>query len=179
MLLQRREALLHFASPGTLLSDPRTAADELFKRYIERQFAHEPEYQEQVMRKHLTRWMKQWGVRDLYQSDVKVGDEMFHLRLPFVRLIDSRVTRAVKPLDLVRPEPTKVFEHGDLWMQRMRRLEQRHCLPAEMIFPVSVPAAGPTADAAQQVLRDLEKIPGVKWVAFDETNDRLREALAG
>jgi hypothetical protein len=54
-----------------------------------------------------------------------------------------------------------------------RGKEKRHCLPAKMIFPVSVPADG------QQVLRDLEQIPHVKWLPFDEHDERLKAALAG
>ena len=177
-LLQRREALLHFAAPGTLLTEPRKAVAELFERYIDRQFANEPAYQENVMRQQLNRWMKEWGVRDKYTADADVGDAMFHLKLPFVRFVNNQAVRAVKPLDLVRPEPTKVFEHGDLWVQRIRRLRERHCLPSEMIFPVSVPTEGDTAKAAQQVLRDLEQIPAVKWLPFDEGDQRLRESLA-
>ena len=36
---------------------------------------------------------------------------------------------ALKPLDLLRPEPTNIIEHGDAWIQRVRRLKQIGRLP--------------------------------------------------
>lgn len=178
-LLQRREALLHFAAPGTLLGDPRAAMTELFDRYIERQFARDPSYHESVMRRQLNQWLKQWGLRDQYETDAVIGDPMFHLKFPFVRKISSTAVRAVKPLDLVRQEPTKVYEHGDLWVQRMRRLEERQCLPTQMIFPVRLPTEENATTAARAVLHDLVKIPNVIWLPFDDQDQRLRQALAG
>ena len=73
--------------------------------------------------------------------------------------------------------PTKVFEHGDLWVQRVRRLKERNHLPHEMIFPVRMPTEGNVADAAQRVLADLQEVAEVRCVPFDVGNQQLRESL--
>ena len=42
---------------------------------------------------------------------------------------------AIKPLDLTQDEPVKLYEHGDLWLGRLRRLKQLGELPAGMLVP--------------------------------------------
>jgi hypothetical protein len=176
-LLQRREALLSFAAPGTLLANPTMAAEELYNRYVKRQFAKEHGYQERVMQIQLARWMGQWGVRQKYNKDVQVGDAMFHLTIPFVHLKDENPMKGIKPLDLDKQEPTKVFEHGDMWVQRMRRLAGRENTPERMIFAVKLPTGDGARAAADQILADLMSLPRVEYVHFEQT-DELRQKIA-
>ncbi len=50
------------------------------------------------------------------------------------------VDRAIKPLFLGQNNPTKIIEHGDTWIQKVRRLNQFKLAPETLVFPVKSPA---------------------------------------
>jgi hypothetical protein len=129
------------------------------------------------MQGELGRWLTSWGLSSHYQRRVRLGDDMFHLTLPFVHLENGLAIKAVKPLDLDRKEPTAVFEHGDLWVQRVRRLAERHHVPQRMIFTVRLPERGTARTAADDVIADLKRLPQVDWIPFGE-GEQLRYALS-
>ena len=171
-MLRRRETLLHFAEPGMKLGPPEGVLDTLFSEYVLRSFAQTAAYQETVMRHRMGAWLREWGLRNRYKTDRLVGDAMFHLTLPFVHFESEVPTVAIKPLDLDRREPTDVFDHGGLWVQRFRRLAQRGRLPARMAVPLQLPS-GTARDAAEQVATELREI-GVQTTDFNDTA-RVRE----
>jgi hypothetical protein len=166
-LLRRREALLHFAEPGMKLGIPDEALHALFAEYVLRSFAQTPAYQETVMRNRLSGLLKEWGLRKKYKTDRLLGDEMYHLTLPFIHFEGDSPTVAIKPLDLNRPEPTDVYDHGGIWVARFRRLTERGRLPQRMVVPLLFPA-GPARAAADEVIRELGAI-GVQSADFHDT----------
>src|ERR1700720_224325 len=77
-VIRRREGLLHFGDAGTLMADtPEEALNQLFGRFVERQFAQKREYQETVMRHRLARFLRDWKLARHYELNKKVGDEDF------------------------------------------------------------------------------------------------------
>ena len=168
-LLRRRESLLYFAEPGMRLGTPDEALEELYSEYVLRSFAQVSEYQETVMSRRLGDWLKDWGLRRQYKADQAVGDEMFHLKLPFVHFDGPNAIVAIKPLDLARPKPTDVYDHGGLWVQRFGRLKERGHLPRRTVVPVLLPT-GPARVAADEILDELKAI-GVVNADF---NDAMR-----
>jgi hypothetical protein len=172
-MLRRRETLLHFAEPGMRLGDPLNLLKELFAEYVERRFAQLPEFQEKVMQDRLNHWLKEWGIRKQYRANQPVGDLNFRISLPFVRKDGNTVIAAIKPMDLKRPDTTKIFDHGGLWIQRFRRLEAFRQLPERMIIPVAMPVEPRHITAAAQVLNELRQMP-VRVVPFED-QDRIKE----
>jgi hypothetical protein len=166
-LLRRRESLLYFAEPGMKLGIPVDTLDLLYSDYVLRNFAQTQAYQETVLRDRLSGWLKEWGLRRLYKSNQRVGDQMFHVTLPFVHFEDARAAIAIKPVDLNRGEPTQVYEHGGLWVGRFRRLAERDQLPARTVVPILLPF-GPARVAAEEIIHELEAI-GVQSADFSDT----------
>jgi hypothetical protein len=150
-LLKRRESLLHFAEPGMRLGRPTDVLTAIYEYYVERHFARRPAYQEELMRERLAGWLSDWGLQQRYATKARVGDDKFHFTLPFVHTLDGGpvAPAAIKPLDLDRPEPTDIFDHGGYWALRFRRLRDRGQLPGRMIVPVHLPVGQyrPIADA--------------------------------
>jgi hypothetical protein len=171
-MLRRRESLLHFAEPGMKLGVPHEILQQLYADYVLRKFAQTPAYQEIVMGRRLKRWLKDWGIRKKYKTNKVVGDGMFHVTLPFVHFEREQPQIAIKPLDLQREDPTDVYEHGGLWVQRFRRLAERGQLPPRTVVPVLLPG-GPALAAAKDVIRDMTEI-AVQTADFNDA-DRLRE----
>ncbi|MDB5293845.1 MAG: hypothetical protein JWL69_5086 [Phycisphaerales bacterium] len=172
-LLRRRETLVHFAEPGMRVAEPATVVDELFDTYVNRNFAKPREYQERVMRSELERWLREWNLRDRYVLDKVVGDDTFHLRLPFVHFDGPRAVKAIKPLDLDRPETTDIYEHGDAWVQRFHRLAGVGGLPEHMIVMIRMPEAGKQLEAAVEI-RDALLSKHLDVVPFEDA-DRIRQ----
>lgn len=167
-IVRKREGLLHFGETGTLLtSDPAGALDELYRRYIERQFAKNVLYQETVMKDRLTEFLREWNIARFYETD-NIGDDDFHVKVPFVHKRDSVVTKIVKPLHLAKNESSDVYQHGDTWISNVRRLKRRGHLPKDVIFTVSFPQSGKPLHAAISIKQELENI-GMQIIDFEDT----------
>lgn len=163
-LVRPRESVFRFSEISTVLADdPAVKLEELFQRYVHRQFAQTTEYQEVVMARRLGDILHANGLLKLYRRNAKVGNEVFHTKMPFVsEQADAAGVplRAIKPLDLDRDEPTKIYDHGDAWIQRVKRLQQLGQAPAGLMFTVRFPAGdekrGHAASEIQAELMRLE-----------------------
>lgn len=152
-LTRPRESLLSFGTVGTLFAaSVESALDDLFGRYVERLFAHEPEYQETVMRQRLHSWLKEWHVSSHFRP-ASLGDDVYHVSFPFVRTADKGL--AIKPLNLDRMDPSDISDHGDQWVNRVARLRRAQQLPAQVVFPVALPATGVKRTAAEEIVENL------------------------
>ena len=171
-LLRRRESLLHFAEPGMRLGEPGHVLTAVYAEYVDRHFAKQADYQEAVMSSRLAQHLREWGLRDRYRRDRRVGDTLFNLAMPFVHDDGRQVTAAIKPLDLDRPLPTDIYDHGGLWVQRLGRLAERRHLPPRMVMPVRFPDRDRRA-VADDVVRELEGAGATVVSAADD--DRIRE----
>ena len=173
---RRREGLLHFGDTGTLVADtPEAALDDLFGRFVERQFADKREHQEIVMRNRLAQFLKAWKLEGLYQVNQRIGDGDFHVVMPFVHYLGEAARKAIKPLDLNKAEPSEIYHHGGAWAKNMERLRNRHHLPQEVIFTVKLPENGKRLNAADEICDELRAL-GVEPVPFDDT-PRVRSAV--
>jgi hypothetical protein len=168
-LVRRREGLLHFGDIGVLMAaTPEAAVDELFGRFVERQFAQKKEYQEIVMRNQLAQFLKAWRLEQHYQVNQEIGDADFHIVMPFVHYIGEAVDKAIKPLDLAKAEPSDIYHHGGAWVKNMERLRNRQHMPNEVIFTVKLPAEGKRLNAATEICDELRAL-GVVPVPFEDT----------
>jgi hypothetical protein len=173
--VRRRESLLHFSDVAmTMTTEPTQVADELYRRFVERDFAHKKEYQETVMRRRLGEWLEEWNLKRQYLTNARVGGAQFHVRFPFVHQDGKRAVKALKPLDLAKGEATEVYEHGDAWVNRLRRLRSYNHLPDQVVFAVNLPGPGAPRKAADEVRLELEKLGDVEVVPFTD-KDRIRE----
>ncbi len=172
-LVRPRETVFRFGEIRTVLTrDPHDLARQLFERYVERQFAQDREYQESVMADRYLAALRQFRPERCFVRDRPVGSDEYRVRLPIVsQQSDEQETprAAIKPLDLLRPEPTAIIEHGDAWIQRVRRLEQIGRLPERFIFAVRSPGEGAGGKAARRVLEDLRE-QRVHVVEADDEN---------
>jgi hypothetical protein len=175
-LLRRRETLLHFADPGAILTaDPRQTLTELYERFVNREFAKEPEYQETIMKRRLATWLRDWKLNETYRKNCLVGNDRFHTRMPFVHRENKKAIKALKPLDLNRRETTEIYDHGDAWVQRMWRLQNNGCMPDKVVFTVGLPQQSPQKEAAQEICTALVKAH-VIVVPFDQPQ-QIRDEL--
>lgn len=175
-LVRRREGLLHFGEVGVLMAaTPEQAVEDLFGRFVERQFAQRKEYQEVVMRNRLAKFLKDWKLARYYDVNKKVGDEDFHVVMPFVHFTNDLIVKVIKPLDLDKGEPSDVYHHGGAWVKNMERLRNRQHMPKEVIFTVNFPNEGKRLSAANEICTELRGL-GVVPVPFEDVS-KVRSAL--
>jgi len=175
-LVRKREGLLHFGEPGTLMTQSgREALDVLFARYVERYFAQPPEYHEIEMRRKLDDFLNQWNFGRWYERNKKIGDEEFHIIMPFVHRAQQRVEKVIRPLDLNKRDTTEIYQHGGTWVNNMERLKSRGLLPPHTVFTVEVPEEGKRLKAANTICDELRTV-GVEPVNFNDVQ-KIRTAV--
>lgn len=170
-LVRKREGLLYFGDAGTLLAtNGREALNALFARYVERYFAQTPEYHEVEMRRKLDDFLSQWNFGRWYEKNKEIGDEEFHIVMPFVHRVRQRVEKVIRPLDLNKKDTTDIYQHGGTWVKNMERLKTRDALPPHVIFTVDLPGEGKRLKAAQTICDELRAV-GVKPVNFNDVHE--------
>lgn len=144
--------------------------------YIKRQFARDRDYQEVIMRRRLGDYLQKVDLARYYRQDCRVGDDRYHVILPFVHFEDNAPRKVIKPLHLDKPAPTEIYRHGDAWIATVRRLRQINCLPKEFLFAVRYPnAEGKRQAAAAEVCRELQQSDTLT-IPFGETERILKFA---
>lgn len=137
-LVHPREAILRFGQPRSLLTTaPEAAVGELFRHYVEREFVTH-EYLETAMEKQLKGLLKDITLPAPFQHE-RVGNDEFHAAFPFVQKQEGAITKIIKPFNLSQEEPNRIYEHGDPWIQKMKRLRSRGLLPDDVLFTVAEP----------------------------------------
>lgn len=166
-IVRRREGLLHFGDAGTVMADtPEEALEHLFGRFVERQFAQKREYQETIMKNRLARFLKDWKLAQHYEVNQKVGDDDFHVVMPFAHFTGEVIAKVIKPLDLNKVEPSDIYHHGGAWVKNMERLKNRNRMPAAVVFTVQLPERGKRLTAANEICKELRQL-GVEPVEFN------------
>lgn len=178
-LVRPRETIFRFGETRTILTNDLTnLANELFALYVKRHFAQPKEYQETVMAERFFKVLQKELPGRVFRRNKLVGTKEYHVRIPIcsdLQTKDEVPYRAIKPLDLQRTEPTAVFEHGDAWIQRVKRLKEIDRLPERFIFATRVPSDDRCASAAAQVLGEL-KDQGAILIPENDTEGLLKLA---
>ena len=172
-LTRPREAIFHFGSARTLLApSPELALEQLFALYIERQLTHVPDSPEEHLRRRLVQWLAQSGLGRVYREE-KIGTADYAVTFPFVAGpadAPPSLRRAIKPLNLAQQTTSDVYNHGDDWISRLRRLKRMDALPAATLFAVKQPPLGtPTQRAAAEIRAELADYAGVETLDFEAT----------
>lgn len=156
-LIHPREALVRFGpTRAVMTADPATELTRQFELCVERAFAT-PEYVEKAMEKRIKHLLDALQLPAPFVPQ-RVGDEGFYANFPLVQQQGEAPTKIIKPFRLNQDEHLDIYEHGDAWLQKIRRLRSRNHLPPDVLFAIKAP---PTNDAKRHA-------------AFTEVCDDLR-----
>lgn len=182
-LVRTRESVFRFGETGTVFAhDPAAALDAIFRHHVLRQFAKAKEYQETIMARRLGNLLDANDLLDRYRANALVGDQRFHAKFAFVSrdvTAEGIPKRAIKPLDLDRPDRTRIYEHGDAWVQRVRRLRQMNTAPTSILVPIRVPQSNATCRAAADEIEGELAREGILVVPEADEARLLAFARAG
>ena len=137
-LIRPRETIFRFSEPSLVLtSTPQEQLQTLYGHYVEHDFVT-PEYQKTVLEKRVQNLLTEAHLADRYKK-VRLGDEQYHVTLPFVEKKQDQLLKAIKPLDLRHKETVKILEKAGSWQFRLHELQRRNQLPEHMLFAVDGP----------------------------------------
>jgi hypothetical protein len=158
-IVRPRESLFRFGTPRTVMTgDPRQKLEELHSFYVDRQYAKEREYQETLMTNHFRRLFLRSGAASHFHTGT-LGNDNYSVSVPFVYRKGERAVKAIKPLDLNKESSTRIYEHGDQWLNRVRRLRDINSLPEHFLFAVKAPTSGAArTEAAKEIEQELIRL---------------------
>ncbi len=156
-LTKPRESMVRYAPLRMLMTDdPEAELKRLVARYVQRDGEGLRQRREEALTRHVNKVLRTQQLAHVFEPD-EVGPDEFPVQLPLVYERDGQVLAAIKPLDLTQDEPVKIYEHGGLWVGRLRRLKSLGALPAGMLVPVDGPKAADTRryQAYADIVREL------------------------
>ena len=170
-LVRPRETVIRFGQAGTALAaDPAKLLRELFEHYVLRMFATEPEYQEEIMQRRVTETLREHRLITKFRP-AQIGNENYHVTFPFVYQPKIGLfARAIKPLNLGQDDSTNIYDHGEQWVSRIRRLQRMKIAPEKILFPVHAPDTGSKRRRAayNEVIQELKRVNAIIVPEEDE-----------
>ena len=143
-----------------LTNDPQVALQELFARYVLRQYEATREAPELRLRRRVAGLLRGQELLQFY-PERRIGGEDYGVTLPFVYWPKEleRPVKAIKPLYLNRNTPNEVYDYADDWIARIKRLRRRKAWPAQSLFAVQAPPVGVPSHAAYlEVIGELRAL---------------------
>ena len=176
-LTHPREGMLRQTARATILTrDVEQWLDVTFKQMVMRKDLDQNPPEEQKLTREINQLLQTWHLSQARKKR-RVGREGYHVMFPFTfqPAEADKVQRAIKPLSLRHATATKILDHGDVWLQKVRRLRHFNLAPETIVFPVHRPDEhdAQRADHAELVVNDL-KYEGVKIIEHNHL-DQLRE----
>lgn len=156
-LTHPREAIVRFGQARPILTDdPAAELVRLFDHYVDRSFAT-PEYVELTITKRLQALLNGLTLPAPFKAE-RIGDDQIHANFPLVQRRDDQVSKIIKPFNLAQSEANSIFDHGDVWLQKIRRMRKRDLLPQDVLFAVAAPPEVDTKrfDAYREICAELQ-----------------------
>jgi hypothetical protein len=113
---------------------------------------------EQQMAKDLCKVLKDANILPAYKRDVKIGPEEYQVSFALAHVTGNGMAdRALRPLNFDLATSTDIFNHGDEWTQKMKRLKRLGYRPDRCLFTAREPRdeAGLCREAFRQIQNEL------------------------
>lgn len=138
-LARPREAMIRYAPLRTLLTgDPAADLQRLLARFVARDGQEVQQRRELLMNQQIRKTLADFKLAEVFKED-ELGDDGFHVKLPFVNLRNGAAWAVIKPIDLSQDEAQKIYDHGDVWTQRLKRLQRMKQLGGGLMVPTQRP----------------------------------------
>jgi len=170
-----RETIIRFSNIRTVLAnDPQDKLTELFEYYVERNFVTKV-YKETILEKGVRKLLLDANIGKQYKKRI-IGDNSYHVSFPFVgHKKGNNNNRIIKPLHLGHDESTQIYEHGDSWISKIKRLKEKRYLQTEnVLFTLSGPESG--TGIRFEVYSEIEKKlldTGVQVLSFENNREKI------
>lgn len=177
-LIHPRETMMRFSDPGTMaIENANQAITDLFNHYVHHSFATK-EYQETKLERQLGKLLSTYNLKQRY-SEHKLGTADYPVKFPFVMIDGGQPVQALKPIHLGHDEPSKIIEHGDAWLAKVRRLSSADQMAQDTLFIAGPPETGKTKllKAFREICEELKTYPGVRVTTTAESRNTLLDEI--
>ncbi len=118
-LTRERESIIRFGEVRTALikTEPQEFIEKLYNQFIGREFLTR-EYRENVMVKEIRKDLRKKGVPKF--KEAKIVNDLIEATFPLVS--EDAAPKVIKPLAFQQATATKIIEHGELWLWKVKRL---------------------------------------------------------
>lgn len=172
-----REGVICYPVKGRRLANDMTGVlDDLRKRFVERHLEPPSKPVEQEMTRQIADLLKEARILSPYKRDAKVGPEEFKVFFSFAHMTGTdRADRVLRPLNFDLSTTTDIYNHGDEWITRLRRLERLDYKPAQSLFFLRAPKEIGTLrrKAFDEIQREFQESGFI--APNEEDNDRIIE----
>ena len=154
-----REGVFCFPVKGRrMAADMKTVLEKLKARFVDQDGLAPQQAVEQQMATELRKVLKDAKILPAYERDVKIGPEEFQVTFALAHLTgDHRADRALRPLNFDLATSTDIYNHGDEWTQKMKRLKLLGFRPDRCLITAREPneEAGLRREAFRQIQNEL------------------------
>lgn len=113
---------------------------ELRRRFIERHLLSPAQAAEQEMTRNIAQVLREARILTAYKKNVTIGTEEFRVPFAFAHMTgDHRADRVLRPLNFDLTTPTEIYNHGDEWITRLKRLDRHGFRPDRSLFALRPP----------------------------------------
>ena len=136
-----REGMFCFPVKGRRMA---TGMEDVLKvlntRFIEQHTPGDQQIGEQEMARNLKNILRAARILTSYKQNATIGPASYQVTFAFAHLMDdNRADRAMRPLNLDLPTSTDIYNHGDEWIQKMRRLKRLGFRPERCLIATRTP----------------------------------------
>ncbi len=154
-----REGVICYPVKGRrMAADMQEVLAALRRRFIERHLLPPAHAAEQEMTRHIARVLREARILPAYQRNVTLGTEEYLVPFAFAHMTgEGRADRALRPLNFDLATPTDIYNHGDEWITRLKRLERQGFRPDRILFALRAPDDGEALrqKAFEEIRREL------------------------
>jgi hypothetical protein len=170
-IVKHKEGLFQFSEPRmTLTKNPEETLNNIFSDVVLRQFAESKEYHEHVMVERIKTSLKEWQLDTYYQKTPVGMPDVYCVNFPLAYTVKGVVLKAIKPLNLNKDTSSMIYDHGDDWIGKIKRLDRNKFLPQDLMFAVEYPDQDTNnRKAANDICKELEllKIKVIPYASRD------------
>jgi len=139
-----REGVICYPVKGRRMAESMDdVLNALRQRFIERHLLPPAQAIENEMTRHLAQVLRAACVLRAYKRNVTLGTDEYSVPFAFAHMTgDHRADRTLRPLNFDLATPTEIYNHGDEWITRLKRLQRHGYRPDRILFALRAPGDG-------------------------------------
>jgi hypothetical protein len=154
-----REAMIRFGEQrGRLVDAPAKALDDLFNHYVEFGFLRE-QSPEQKLETRVQDLLKNFNLVAPFREGNIGAENGVWVRLPLIQTIENKQVKAIKPLYLGQKYLNEVYNHGEQWIGKLKRLRKTVGWNGKLLVTVNgLAETGEFKKAQDEVIAELKSL---------------------